>query len=100
MELLATLQGLRLSEDQRRWVISALGDLQREWERLASGQPSAEGEEDLAGFLLGQPAALDLSGRQHDALRGVFRETGSGLLRDVATLLAVHPTGSGEGPAR
>ena len=100
MKLLARLQELRLSEDQRRWVISALGDLQRDRERSASGQPSAEGEEDLVVALLHQPAALDLAGRQREELRKVFRETDSGLLRDVATLLAVHPTGSGEGPAR
>ena len=100
MELLAALQKLRLSEDQRRWVISALGDLQRERERSASGQPSGAGEEDLVVALLRQPAALDLAGRQREELRKVFREPDSGLLRDVATLLAVHPTGSGEGPAR
>jgi CRISPR-associated protein Csx10 len=100
LALLASLQELRLNDGQRRWVISALGDLQRERERPASGPPPAQGAEDLAGFLLGQPAALDLAGRQREELRKVFREEDSRLLRDVATLLAVHPTRSREEPAR
>ena len=89
LELAAGIRDLRLSEDEQRWMIAALRDLQLDRERVASGQRRpADDDEDLAGFLLGQPAAQRFSGRQRDGLRAVFGETDPLLLRDVATLLA------------
>lgn len=88
LEFAAGLRDLRLSEDEQRWVIAALRDLQLDRERMASGQHRSAAEEDLVTFLLGQPAAQRFSGRQRDRLRAAFGETDTLLLRDVATLLA------------
>ena len=97
--LSATIQDLGLSDDQKRWVISALRDLQLDRERTASGQTQPADAEDLVSFLLGQPTAQDLSGRQRDGLRTVFGETSPQLLRDLATLLAsAAPASQGEQP--
>jgi len=96
LKLLASLRDLRLSEDEHRWVISALRDLQLDLECVASGQRRpADDDEDLVAFLLGQPAAQRFSGPQRDRLRAVFGETDPLLLRDLATLLASTPAGRG-----
>ena len=94
LELLASIRDLRLSDDQHRWVTSALRDLQLDRERPTSGPRPAD-DEDLAESLLGQPTAQRLSGRQRDRLRAVFGETDPRLLRDLATLLASTQAGGG-----
>ena len=100
-ELHARIQDLDLNEDQHRWVVSAVRDLQLDRQRRVAAEPRATDDgEDLAALLLSQPAAQSLSGRQRDTLRAAFSESGPDVLRDLATLLASHGTGSAGGSVR
>lgn len=75
---------LGLGDDMRRWVISALRELQLHRVRHAAGPAGA----DLTTDLLERAVAARFSGRQRHRLAGLFDEPSAGLLSDVATLLA------------
>jgi CRISPR-associated protein Csx10 len=87
LELLANARELGLADDQYRWLISALRDLQLALER---GQPAGAAA-GLADDLLGRPAAEGFSGRQRDGLRRLFAVTDPSVLRDLSALLRAGP---------
>jgi len=96
-ELFTMVMDLRLSEEQHRWVVGALRDLQLDRERGGRGRPGdglADG--DLADDLLSRPAARDFSGRQRDRLRELFGGTDPRVLRDVLTLLLARSSSGGD----
>jgi len=90
----ADIRALALDTGQRRWLISALREVQIERQRPTADPHKAA---ELVPAIMARPGVEDFSGRQREMITDLLAEPDAQLLRDLTSLLLADPPAAGSG---